>query len=89
MTCGVWDSTPYQRVVSRSSGNELLYLLEGSVTLTDAAGREEHFQAGDAVYVPKGTEVEEYEIRADTIFDLRSIGWLRNTLGSLPHTAGS
>ncbi len=54
MIVGVWDSTPFERAVAPFPRNELMCLLEGSVTLTDGDGKEHHFQAGDAIYVPKG-----------------------------------
>lgn len=54
MIAGVWDSTPFECAVSRFPRNELMCLLEGSVTLTGDAGQEHHFHVGDAVYVPKG-----------------------------------
>ncbi len=54
MNAGVWDSTPFECAVAPFPRNELMYLLEGSVTLTDDDGQEHHFQAGDAIYVPKG-----------------------------------
>ncbi len=54
MKVGVWDCSPSESAVSRSTRNELMHLLEGSATLTDGAGQEHHFQAGDAVYVQKG-----------------------------------
>jgi uncharacterized cupin superfamily protein len=52
---GVRDSTPYECSATQFSRNELIYLLEGALTLTDDAGQAHHFVAGDAVYVPKGT----------------------------------
>ncbi len=56
MTVGLWDSTPFERAVAPSPRNELMCLLEGSVTLIDGAGEEHVFQAGDAAYVAKGAE---------------------------------
>jgi len=52
---GVWDSTPYTRKQVPHRVNELMYLLEGSVTLTDAAGTPHVFNKGDVVFVPRGT----------------------------------
>lgn len=54
MQVGIWESTPFESAVSPSSCNELMCLLEGSVTLTDETGHEQQFRAGDTVYVPKG-----------------------------------
>lgn len=55
MKVGVWDSTPHEHAVSRFPTNQLMCLLEGSITLTDGVGQEQHFAAGDTVYVPKDT----------------------------------
>jgi uncharacterized cupin superfamily protein len=52
---GIWDSTPYTRKQVPHRLNELMYLLDGSVTLTDAAGTAHVFNQGDVVFVPKGT----------------------------------
>jgi uncharacterized cupin superfamily protein len=52
---GIWDSTPYTRKQVPHRVNELMYLLEGSVTLTDANGHAQTFNQGDIVFVPRGT----------------------------------
>ena len=54
MIVGVWDSTPFECAVAPFPRNELMCLLEGSVTLTDGDGTEHNFKAGDAAYIPKG-----------------------------------
>ena len=54
MIAGVWDSTPFESAVAPFPRNELMCLLEGSVTLTDGDGTEHNFKAGDAAYIPKG-----------------------------------
>jgi len=55
MFVGLWESTPFEREVTPFPRNELMCILEGSVTLTDADGTEHVFAAGDAAYVPMGT----------------------------------
>lgn len=55
MTVGLWDSTPFECAVTPFSQNELIYLLEGSVILTDGEGKPHQFQAGETIYIPKGT----------------------------------
>jgi uncharacterized cupin superfamily protein len=52
---GVWDSTPYIRKQVPHRLNELMYLLAGSVTLTDSQGVTHTFNQGDIVFVPQGT----------------------------------
>lgn len=55
MFVGLWESTPFERAVVPFPRNELMCILKGSVTLTDADGTEHVFAAGDAAYVPMGT----------------------------------
>jgi len=52
--CGLWDSSPFEAPAVAFPRNELMILLEGSVTLSDETGKQQTFQAGDTVYVPKG-----------------------------------
>ena len=49
--CGTWDSTPYQRRSMFYRHFELMYLLEGSVTFVDEAGRSGTFSKGDIFLV--------------------------------------
>jgi len=51
---GVWDTTGYHRKLIDFPRHELMHLLEGSVTLTDDAGRSQTFNAGDTFFVPLG-----------------------------------
>jgi uncharacterized cupin superfamily protein len=46
-TCGTWDSTPYTRRAMFFRHMELMFLLEGSVTFVDEAGRSGTFSKGD------------------------------------------
>ena len=55
-TCGVWDSTAYHRRPMHYRHIELMYLLEGSVTFVDAAGREQMFAKNDIFIVEQGAE---------------------------------
>ncbi|MCX7174932.1 MAG: cupin domain-containing protein [Proteobacteria bacterium] len=52
---GIWDSTPYTRKQVPHRVNELMYILEGSVTLTDGSGHAGVFGRGDCVFVPHQT----------------------------------
>lgn len=54
-SAGVWEAEPRTAGPMTTRYTEFMYLLEGSVTLVDAAGREETFRAGDALLVPRGT----------------------------------
>lgn len=50
---GVWDSTPYTRHARPHKLNELMHLIEGSVTLHSPEGESVQLNAGDSVFVPK------------------------------------
>ncbi|TFY84449.1 DUF861 domain-containing protein [Pseudomonas kairouanensis] len=51
---GLWDSTPYARHGRPHKLHELMYLIEGRVTLTDDNGAEVTVNTGDTVFVAKG-----------------------------------
>jgi len=53
---GVWDSTPYQRVAIHFRKTELMHLLAGKVSFTDAAGRTATFGAGDTLIIEQGAD---------------------------------
>lgn len=54
--CGIWDSTPYQRTPIFFHHSELMHLLAGTVTFTDAAGRSATFSKGDTFIIEQGAE---------------------------------
>lgn len=51
---GIWDSTPYERQGRAHPLNELMHLIEGSVTLLASDGSSVTVNAGDSVFVPLG-----------------------------------
>ena len=51
---GIWDSTPYARHGRPHKLHELMYLIEGRVTLKDDQGSEVTVNTGDTVFVAKG-----------------------------------
>ena len=53
---GVWECAPCREEIEAYAVNELMHVLSGSVTLTDAEGRAETYTAGDTFFVPKGTK---------------------------------
>jgi uncharacterized cupin superfamily protein len=55
-TCGTWDSTPYQRRAMVYAHWELMYLLEGSVTLEDETGARRNFTPHDLFLVERGAK---------------------------------
>jgi uncharacterized cupin superfamily protein len=54
LTCGTWDSTPYRRKAMLFGHCELMYLLEGAVTLEDEAGNRRTFMKHDIFVVEQG-----------------------------------
>jgi uncharacterized cupin superfamily protein len=52
---GVWSTTPYARKVIEFPRHELMHILDGEVTITDAVGGGQSFAAGETLLVPKGT----------------------------------
>lgn len=53
-TSGVWEATPYREAIDGYPVDELMVIIEGAVTITDADGVGETFSAGDAFLMPKG-----------------------------------
>lgn len=56
LVIGTWDSTPYHRRAMYYRHYELMYLLEGSVTFVDEAGRSGTFSKGDIFLVEQGAQ---------------------------------
>jgi uncharacterized cupin superfamily protein len=54
---GVWDSTPYHRIVRPHRINEFMHLLDGSVRFAAPDGSVLSASAGDALFVPKGAPI--------------------------------
>ncbi|MCP4564584.1 MAG: DUF861 domain-containing protein [Bosea sp.] len=52
---GIWDSTPYRRILRPQPVNELMHILAGSVTLAGADGRPVRIGTGESVFVAQGT----------------------------------
>jgi uncharacterized cupin superfamily protein len=57
LTAGIWSATPYKRVAVPSARHEMMHFLDGAVTLSDGAGREETFVKGETCFVPMGATV--------------------------------
>ena len=57
ITSGVWECAPILVEIDAYSVNELMTVLSGRLTLTDAQGKKETFTAGDTFLVPKGAKV--------------------------------
>ena len=53
--CGVWECAPSREELEAYPVNEMMTVLSGSVTLTNADGSSDTFTAGDTFFIPKGT----------------------------------
>ncbi len=53
---GVWECAPCKEEIESYPVHEMMTVLSGSVTLTDADGKAETFTAGDTFFVAKGTK---------------------------------
>lgn len=54
IAAGVWDCSPMKRVSSTIERSELMHILEGNGSITNADGVVFEFQAGDTFMVPQG-----------------------------------
>ena len=53
---GVWECAPCKEEIESYPVHEMMTVISGSVTLTDADGKAETFTAGDSFFVAKGTK---------------------------------
>lgn len=51
---GVWECAPCREEIDAYPVNEMMHVLEGSVTVTDADGNAETYEAGHTFFIPKG-----------------------------------
>ena len=54
---GVWESAPCKEEIESYPAHEMMTVISGSVTLTNADGQSETFTSGDTFFVPKGTKL--------------------------------
>lgn len=52
---GVWECAPCREAIDSYPVHELMSVISGSVTVTDAQGAAETFTAGDSFFIAKGT----------------------------------
>ncbi|MBT4889454.1 MAG: DUF861 domain-containing protein [Rhodospirillales bacterium] len=55
-TVGMWHSQPFERPAFEFNHFDLMIIVEGVATVSDGAGDDQVFKAGDAVFVPKGAQ---------------------------------
>jgi len=53
---GIWAADAFESERRPFPYNEFAYVQEGSITLADAAGAVEEFNAGDAFFIPQGVD---------------------------------
>jgi uncharacterized cupin superfamily protein len=53
---GVWESAPSKEEIESYPVHEMMTVISGSVTLTNADGQTETFTSGDVFFIPKGTK---------------------------------
>ena len=53
---GVWECTPCREEIESYPVHEMMTVISGSVTVTNADGQAETFTSGDVFYIPKGTK---------------------------------
>ena len=51
---GVWECAPCREEIDAYPVHEMMTVLDGSVTVTDAEGHAETYEAGDTFFIPKG-----------------------------------
>lgn len=76
LSAGVWDCTPMTTKPEPYPVNEFMLVLEGSVTIVEAGGRETTIRAGESFILPKGLDCSwrqtEYMRKFYVIFDDQS-----------------
>ncbi len=53
---GVWECAPCKEEIDSYPVHEMMTVISGSVTLTNADGQSETFTSGDVFFIPKGTK---------------------------------
>ena len=53
---GVWECAPCREKIDAYPAHEMMTVLAGSVTLTNADGSSDTFTAGDTFFIAKGTQ---------------------------------
>ena len=53
---GVWECAPSKEEIDSYPVHEMMTVISGSVTLTNADGQSETFTSGDVFFIPKGTK---------------------------------
>jgi uncharacterized cupin superfamily protein len=51
---GIWEATSYAEKLTDYPYNEIVFLIEGSISIFDDSGHEERFCPGDCFFLQKG-----------------------------------
>ena len=51
---GVWEATAYAEKITDYPFNEIVFIVEGSISIFDEDNREERFEPGDCFFLEKG-----------------------------------
>lgn len=57
ITTGVWECAPCREEIPAYPVNEMMTVISGSVTITNANGESDTFSAGDTFFIAKGTQL--------------------------------
>ena len=57
VAAGVWECGPCKMDIESYPVNEMMTIISGALTLTNAEGVEEHFGPGEVVFVSKGSKM--------------------------------
>ena len=55
ISTGIWECAPCREEYDGYPVHEMISVLSGSLTLTDADGNAQTYTAGDMLFIPKGT----------------------------------
>ncbi len=54
MRVGIWEATAYSEKIDKYAADEIMFVLEGSVTIIGEDGDENTFGPGDCCFMPRG-----------------------------------
>ncbi len=57
VAAGVWECAPCRMEIESYPVNEMMTIISGALTMTDADGVEERFGPGEVVFVAKGSKM--------------------------------
>ncbi|MFT5116464.1 MAG: putative cupin superfamily protein [Parasphingorhabdus sp.] len=67
---GVWQATAYAEKVTDYPYNEIVFVVEGTLTIIDEVGQEEHFSPGESFFLERGFNGEWRQYETVKIFHM-------------------